>query len=87
MRLPVVSFVTTVRHVESAVVGRTHASRVIPVEKSSDAASLMRTESLTPSKLSARPFLPFVHVAPEIVPVLARPELSARVVPLPASNA
>ena len=82
---PLRSFAATVRHLPIAL-GRTQASIVIPVLRSSEAVSGTVTQSFTPSNVSAPPFLPAAHVAPEIVPVLARPELSARVVPVPASN-
>ena len=49
--------------------------------------SVTVTQSLTPSNESAPPFFPAAdQVAPEIVPVWPRPEMSARVVPLPASK-
>ena len=80
------SLKTTVRQALSPRVGRTQASRVMPVFRSSVAASATVTQSLTPSKLSALPFFPVVQVAPEMVPALPLPERSASVVPEPASN-
>ena len=54
--------------------GYTQASSVIPVVRSSEAASGTVTQSLTPSNESAPPCRPLaVHVAPEIVPVLPVP--------------
>src|ERR1700754_1766312 len=76
----------TVRQVPASAVGRTHASSVIPVVRSSEAASLIETRWVPAVKLSAEPNLPAAdHVAPVIVPVLPLPERSASVVPLPAS--
>ena len=47
----------------------------------------MLTESLVPSKLSARPFLPVVvRVAPLSVPVWPLPVASVTVVPLVSSK-
>ncbi|MEA2129081.1 MAG: hypothetical protein QOJ85_1972 [Solirubrobacteraceae bacterium] len=69
------------------VVGLTHASSVMPVVRSSDAASATVTRSLTPSKLSALPNLPVVvRSGPLIVPALDCPEASAAVVPAVSSN-
>src|SRR5919201_2321283 len=71
----------TVRHIEPSAVGRTQASTVEPVVRSSEAESATVTRSLTPSNESARPCLPVTREAPEIVPALPRPELSATVEP------
>ena len=63
-------------------VGRTQASSVMPVVRSSESASATVTQSLMPLKLSAPPNLPpRVRVAPLIVPVLPRPDPSVAVVP------
>src|SRR5712691_10087875 len=68
------------------LLGFTHASSVIPAVTSSDGASGMLTRLLTPLKLSAAPYRPCAtHVAPEIVPLLPLPDVSATVVPEPAS--
>ena len=68
-------------------VGRTHASSVIPVVRSSDAVSAIVTRSLTPSNVRAPPFLPaVVQLGPEIEPAFPLPEESARVEPEPPSN-
>ena len=49
--------------------GRTHASSVIPVVRSSELASGTVTQSLTPSKLNADPNRPAaLHTAPETEP-------------------
>jgi hypothetical protein len=66
--------------------GRTQASRVIAVVRSSDAESATVTQSLTPSKLRALPNLPVVQVAPLTVPPFPRPDPSAVPVPEPSSN-
>src|SRR3954451_21609496 len=68
-------------------VGFTHASRVIPDDRCRSAASLIVTQSLTPSNLSALPVWPVVvQVASRIVPVWPRPVVSVSVVPDPFSN-
>ena len=77
---------TTVRQPPSAE-GRTHASSVIPVVKSSEFASGTVTQSLTPSKLNAEPNRPApLHTGPEIEPTFPFPEESAALEPDPASN-
>src|ERR687888_506106 len=82
MRLPGCSLSMTVRHRDPTAVGRTQASIVMPVVRSSTSASATVTQSLTPSKLRAPPNLPAVfHVGPFSVPVLPRPDASAAVVP------
>src|SRR5687768_7341130 len=59
----------------------------MPFVRSSEAASGTVTMSLTPSKVRAEPYLPAaVQVAPAIVPWLADPERSVRVVPAASSN-
>src|SRR5439155_80447 len=81
-----VSLKTTVLQPLRAV-GFTHASSVIPVDRSSDAASATVTQLLTPLKLSADPKRPdVVRVAPLIVPVLLLPERSMTVAPEPSSK-
>ena len=68
-------------------VGYTQASSVMPVVRSSDAESLMVTQSLTPSKERALPKRPWViRVAPLMVPVLPLPEPSTTVEPLASSK-
>src|SRR5215470_4056843 len=72
---------------DRATDGLTQASRVIPLIKWSDGASLIVTRDVAPSKTSALPYLPAaVHVAPVIVPVLPCPEPSPTVVPEPSLN-
>ena len=67
--------------------GRTHASSVMPVVRSSEATSATVTRSLTPSNDSARPKRPAVErVAPEIVPVFELPDESVTVVPVVSSK-
>jgi hypothetical protein len=74
-----------VRHPVCAAVGYTHADSVIAVVKLSELDALTVTTSFTPSNVSALPYRPaVVHVAPEIVPVLPFPEVSAVVVPVPS---
>src|SRR5207248_9325152 len=69
------------------VVGYTHASNVIPLVNCSEAALLMVTSALVPSKLKALPYLPdVVQVAPLIVPLLPLPDTSVTTVPLPSLN-
>ena len=60
----------------------------MPVVRSSDAASATVTESLTPSKESAPPYLPAAaQVGPFVsVPLLPKPEASGAEVPLPSSK-
>src|SRR3954468_16588491 len=77
---------TTVSQLPSTS-GLTHASRVRGPVMSSESASGTVTQSLTPSKFSAPPKRqPVVQAAPETVPVLPRPDLSATVVPVPSSK-
>src|SRR5262245_43289043 len=65
--------------------GRTHASIVMPVVRSSEAAGLIVIQSFTPSNDSPPPKRPaVVHVAPEIVPVLPDPDVSPTVGPAPS---
>src|SRR5678815_6033695 len=77
------SFCMIVRQPLCAAVGMTQASSVIRVVSASELELLTSTRSLTPSKLSAVPYLPATtQVAPPlIVPVLPLPEASATVVP------
>src|SRR4051812_5328744 len=80
-RPPVFSLSITVRQPDR-VVGRTHASSVIPAVRSSEFESATVTMLSTPLKDSAPPNLPPVErVAPVIVPGLLEPELSVAVVP------
>jgi hypothetical protein len=79
MRLAGCSLNTTVRHPLPTATGRIHASIVMAVVRSSEFASGIVTQSLTPSKLSAPPDLPVVRVGPEIVPALPLPEASVTV--------
>ncbi len=82
MRSPGCSLSRTVRQPDPTAVGRTHASSVMPVVRSSESASGTVTQSLMPSKLSAPPKRPPVlRVGPLSVPVLPRPDASAVVVP------
>ena len=66
--------------------GRTHASSVIAVVRSSELASATVTQSLTPSNDRPPPYRPVVRAAPEIVPALPRPDVSVAVVPLASSK-
>jgi hypothetical protein len=76
-----------VRHVPPVAAGLTHASSVIPVVRSSDAASATVTQSSTPSNDSARPKRPSgTRVAPLTVPWLLRPDASATCAPLVSSK-
>ena len=71
------------------VVGRTHASNVMPVEICSDGELGTDTNALVPLNESAFPNLPAAapaHVAFVIAPLLPFPDWSATVVPLPASK-
>src|SRR4051812_14998640 len=78
----------TSRHVPFTVVGRTHASNVMPLVSRSVAASGTVTRAVVPLNDSAPPDLPAaVHVAPVIVPVLPFPDASLTVVPVPSLNA
>ena len=80
------SLAATVRQ-PPIVVGRTHASTVMPVLRSSEAVSGTVTQSLVPSNESAPLFLPdVVQVAPETAPSLPLPDASATSDPDPASN-
>ena len=67
--------------------GFTHASTVMPVERSSELASGTVTQSPAPLKDSAPPKRPeAVRVAPLIVPALAWLEVSVTAVPVPSSK-
>ena len=60
---------------------------VIPLVRSSEAASATVTQALVPLNDSAAPNLPAaVHVALEIVPALPWPDASATCTPLPWLN-
>ena len=73
--------ITTVRH-PPAFDGRTHASTVIPDDRSSDAESATVTQSFTPSKLNADPNRPAaLHAAPDTVPAFPRPDESTTLDP------
>src|SRR3954464_5527203 len=77
---------TTVSQLPSTS-GLTHASSVSGPLVSSESASGTVTQSLTPSKFRAPPKRPaVVQAAPETVPVLPLPDLSATVVPVPSSK-
>ena len=77
---------TTVRQ-PPAFDGRTHASTVIPDDKSSDAESATVTQSFTPSKLNADPNRPdALHTAPDTVPPFPRPDESTTLEPELAFN-
>src|SRR5262249_42234895 len=78
------SFMMTLRQPDSAV-GRTHASSVMPVVRSSVFESAMFTRLEGPLNVRAWPYFPArVQVAPDTVPVLPLPDLSFRVVPVPS---
>src|SRR3954451_16298696 len=69
------------------VLGLTQASRVIPVVKSSEAASLIRTDALEPLNARALPKRPAeLQVAPLSEPLLALPEVSLTAGPVPSSK-
>src|SRR5438093_665539 len=75
------------RHPVGATVRFTHASSIIPVVSTSDAAFATVTFALVPSNTSAPPYRPaVVHVAPLIVPVLLFPDASVTVGPEPSLN-
>jgi hypothetical protein len=83
---PGTSFSATVRQPPFAV-GYTQASIVIPVVRSSVAASATVTRSLTPSNESAFPKRPAdVQVDPLIEPALLLPDASPTVGPVPSSK-
>src|SRR5690242_14377351 len=69
------------------VTGSTHASRVIPALKSSDALSATDTRLDEPLNETAPPYLPAFDQAPfSTVPLLPRPEVSDTTVPEPSSK-
>ena len=75
------------RQIAFSEVGKIQASSVARLVRSSDAASGTVTQSLIPSKVRADPILPaVVRVAPEIVPLLPRPEASVAAGPLASSK-
>src|SRR6266545_4749724 len=68
-------------------VGYTHASKVIPVVKSNELASLTVTRALVPLNDRAGPNFPaVVHVAASIAPLFPLPDVSVTVVPAPSLN-
>ena len=76
---------STVRQLEPSAAGFTHASSVIPFERSREFASATVTQLEEPLNDNAPPNLPAtLHVAPLIVPLFPFPERSASVVPVPA---
>src|SRR6266540_1857487 len=77
----------TVRQLPETDVGFTQPIRVNPVVRSSEFESATVTQSLTPSKVSAPPYLPTtVATAPDTVPTLLLPEPSATDEPLTLLN-
>src|SRR5271166_1873447 len=69
------------------VAGLTQASRVMPLVRSSEAASGIVTEEVvSPVKFSAEPDSPAAQVALAIVPVLLLKDESFRVVPVPSAK-
>src|SRR4051794_23318440 len=85
-RSPLRSFMIAVRQA-SFLVGLTQASSVIALVRCRSAASLMVTQSLTPSNRTAPPYLPVVvQVASRTVPVWPLPVTSVSAVPEPSSN-
>ena len=69
------------------VEGLTHASKVIALERCSDALSGIVTSALVPLNCNALPYLPdAAHVAFAIVPLLPFPDASVTVDPDPSSN-
>ena len=71
---------TTSAHPEFTVVGKTQASSVIPVVRSSEEESGTFTSD-EPEKLSPEPNRPLVREAPTIVPWFAFPDWSETVGP------
>src|SRR3954463_2125625 len=67
-----------------SAVGLIHASSVIAVVRSSDAASGTVTQSLMPLNDNAVPYFPAVHAAPVMVPVLPVPDTSNTCAPRPS---
>jgi hypothetical protein len=66
-------------------VGKSHASSVIPVVRSSEFESLTVTRALVPLKDKAFPYFPeVVQVAVPIVPVFPLPDASVTIVPKPS---
>ena len=67
--------------------GLTHASTVIPVLRSSEAASATPTELLDPLKVRTLPYLPVAFQAVfDATPLLAYPDEFAVAVPVPSSK-
>ena len=78
---PLRSLTTTVRH-PPALDGRTHASTVIPDDRSNELESGTVTQSFTPSKLNPDPNRPAIlHTAPDTVPTFPRPDESTTLEP------
>src|SRR2546426_11370500 len=70
-----------------SALGLTQASSVIPVVRSSDAASATVTHELVPLNESAPPYMPALdQLAFETVPALPLPDQSVTVDPDPSSN-
>src|SRR5438132_977591 len=77
----------THRHSAPSAAGLTQPSSVIPVVRSSDAASGIVTHELAPLNERAPAYLPALdQVALETVPALPLPDQSVTVVPDPSSN-
>src|ERR1700742_2559177 len=77
----------TSRYTAVAEDGFTHASRVIPLERCSDAASGIVTTELVPLNCRALPYFPAAdQVGLVIVPLCPLPVASVSVVPDPSSN-
>src|SRR5690242_14868451 len=68
------------------VLGRTQASIVIALLMRSEAESGIETIELLPLNCSALPYLPVVHCAFAIVPLLPAPDKSLAVLPAPSSK-
>ena len=86
---PACSFMMTGPVAVAEAVGRTQASSVIPVVRSSEFESGTLTKAFVPLKESALPYLPAAapaHVAFASVPLLPLPDWSVTVVPLPVSK-
>src|SRR3989442_1171153 len=78
---------STQRQAVPSALGLTHASRVIPVVRSSEAESGIVTRLDVPLNESAPPKWPALDQdVVETLPALPVPEASATVVPLPSSN-
>ena len=85
---PACSLKRTVRQPTPVAVGRTHASSVIAVVRSSEATSATVTQLELPLNESAPPYLPaVVHAVFVATPSLLLPDVSRTDVPRPSSNA